>query len=351
MSKRSASPTPLSKALAQIRKGDFASVYFLHGPEEFKKEEVLRELIDRATDPASRAFNLDVLHSEDLDVADVLARAIAFPMMAARRVIVIKRVDRLHDSSAQALLPIILSPPETTVQIYTANKVDARKKTFRELRKAALSLEFKTPYENQIPEWIEKLTRALEKEMEPEAAHLLHLSVGPQPRDLANELEKLAIYTGGRKTISADDVAFVVNASRGASAFEFADAVGSQQRDEALAILKRLMDRGENAIGVLAILGRHLSILRKARSLQGMRLPRGQLAGQLKVPPYFLSKYLDQASRFDDDTLWAAFRALFEADDRLKWRSSSAHVILSRLVHQICGKTPESHASEWKRYA
>ncbi len=349
--KRPSTNMPIAKALVKIRKEDFARIYFLHGPEEFEKEALLKELVDRATDDASRPFNLDVLHSEDLDVADVVARATAFPMMAAHRVMVIKRIDRLHDSSSQALLPLILSPPETTVQVYTAGKVDARRKTFRELRKAALCLEFKTPYENQIPDWIKNRAALLNREIEPEAAHLLHMSAGPQLRDLANELEKIALFVGDRKKITVEDVAFVVNASRGATPFDLADALGNRKRDLSLAILKRLMEHGENGLGVLAILNRHFFILRKVRSLHALRVPRQQWAGQLKVPPYFLSKYVSQASRFSDEALWAVYQALFEADDRLKWRYRSPLVTLSRLVHQICRDPLQTTTFEWKQDA
>ena len=56
-------------------------------------------------------------------------------MMAARRMVVIKRVDRLPESAATQLLPLIRTPSETTVLVLTAQTFDARKKLFAGLRK------------------------------------------------------------------------------------------------------------------------------------------------------------------------------------------------------------------------
>lgn len=325
-----------TSVLSSIRKGDLAHVYCLHGAEDFEKEELLRALISAAVKPAEQAFNLDVLQAEDLDIAEAINRATAFPMMAPRRMLVIKRIDRLPESSAGGLLPIVQAPPETTIMAFTADKMDGRKKLFSELRKNAVCVECRMPYENEVPDWLQRHARAAGKRMHPEAVHMLQLSVGSHPRDLANELEKLAIHAGDRETITGDDVRWIVGASRGATVFELAEAVGCRQEALAFSALKRLMEQGESPVGIVAILIRHIAILRKAKWLQTARLPRAELAGKLKVPPFFVSKYMDQAARFDETALWRAYDALLEADNRLKSRSRTPYVTLSQLVYTLC---------------
>lgn len=333
--KRSGTLTP-AQVLARIRKGDFSPLYAFYGPEDLEKKEVLKTLIDAVVEPATRTFNLDVLHAENLEAADAVNRAAAFPMMAARRMVVIKRVDRLPESAATQLLPLIRTPSETTVLVLTAQTFDARKKLFAGLRKSAVCVEFKQPYESEIPDWIRRRVEAAGKRIEPEAVHLLHMGVGAHPQDLANELEKLAIHLSDRKTITRDDVARVAGAFRGATVFELADAVGRGQSGPALASLKRLLEQGEHPVSIVAMLIRHIGILRKARWLEGLRLPRTELAGRLKVPPFFLSGYMNQAARFDDQALWDTYGALLDADDRLKSHSRTPFVTLSRLIYDLC---------------
>lgn len=333
---RSRSANAHDRLNAQIKSGEFAPLYLLHGSENVSKEESLKALVDAAVDPASGAFNLDIFHGEDMDAADAVGRATAFPMMAARRVVVVKRLERLRDTEARMLLPLIENPVETTVLVFTADKLDGRKKLSVALRKNAVSVEFKPPFENELPQWIRRRAAAMNKTIEPEAAHVLHLGVGPNPGELVSELQKLAIYTNGRDTITHEDVAQVAGASRKATVFELADAVGQRKTGDALAVLHHLLDRGDSPVAIVAMLVRHIGILRKARWLRNQDLPRSELAGKLKVPPFFVSRYLDQAARFDEQNLWHAYEALLNADNRLKSRSRAPAATLTQLICRMC---------------
>ncbi len=331
---------PQDRLTAHIQRGEFSPLYLMHGSENVSKEESLKALVDAAVDPALRAFNLDVFRGEDMDVADAVSRATAFPMMAVRRVVVVKRVERLRDTDARNLLPLIDNPVESTVLILTADKLDGRKKFTVALRKNAITVEFKPPYESELPDWIRRRAAALKKRIEPDAAHLLHLGVGPNPGELVSELEKLAIYTNGRDTITRDDVIQVAGASRNATVFELTDAVGKRRAGDALAVLHHLLERGDNPVAVVAMLVRHIGILRKARWFRNQGLPRSELAGKLKVPPFFLSNYLEQAARFDDQDLWHAYDALLNADNRLKSRSRAPAATLTQLICRMCSGPP-----------
>ncbi len=333
---RAKSGNPQDRLTAQIQGGEFAPLYLMHGTENVSKEESLKALVDAAVDPTLRAFNLDIFRGEDMDVADAVGRATAFPMMASRRVVVVKRVERLRDTDARTLLPLIDKPVGSTVLVITADKLDGRKKLSVALRKNAVAVEFKPPYESELPEWIRRRAAALNKRIEPDAAHLLHLGVGPNPGELVSELEKLAIYANGRDAITRDDVIQVAGDLRSATVFELADAVGNRRAGDALAVLHHLLERGDNPVAVVAMLIRHIGILRKARWLRNQGLPRAELAGKLKVPPFFLSNYLEQADRFDDQDLWHAYDSLLDADNRLKSRSRAPAATLTKLVCRMC---------------
>jgi DNA polymerase-3 subunit delta len=333
--KGSSGPNP-SQVLSNIEKGEVSPIYFLHGLEEFGKEDLLNRLKQGLVDPATQAFNFDTFQGEDLDISEVVTRVASFPMMAPRRLVVIKRIDQLSDAEGRTLLPYIEAPAPTTTLLLTAMKVDGRKKLFSTLKKTSVSVEFKQPYDNQIPDWIRGRVATMGKEMAEEAVHFLQMSVGTRLPDLANELEKLAIHVGDGKAIGLEDVREIVNASRGASIFELADAMGKRNSGPALSLLKQLVDQGENPSRLVAMLTRHIVILRKARWLQALRLPRADIAGQLRVPPFFLSGYLEQASLFSDEDLWNAYDSLLEADNKLKSRSRSSHAYLSELIVRVC---------------
>ena len=330
------------EVLRRLREGDISPLYFLYGPESFERDEMLGAIVESTVAEPSRAFNFDVFHASDMDPAETVTRALAFPMLATRRTVVVKGVDHLPESAVPALLSLIQAPPETTVLILTADGIDARKKLFAQLRSSAVCVEFKTPYERDLPGWIRGRMEAAGKRIDADASRLLQLRVGCQLRDLANEIEKLLILVGERETVTREDVDRSVTDSRTATVFELADAVGRRDPSAALASLRHLMDQGESPIGAVALLIRHIGILRKARWLRDSGLPRAELARRLKLPMFFLPNYLDQAAGFDDASLYLAFDALHEADDHLKSRPDAA-TALARLVCRLC-RHPEGHS-------
>ena len=342
MGKRRTGKAPTLNAAwlrGQISKGEISPVYFLHGPDDLEREEMATSLIDALLGAASRTFNLDILVGSELDVSDAINRASAFPMMGARRVVVIKRIEDVPEASARAFLPLIEKPSDSTVLIFTATKVDGRRKFFATLKKAAVTIEFKLPYDNELPGWIKSRSAQHGLELDAEAAHLLAMSIGIKPREIANELEKLDIHLGARRTVTKQDIDWVVGSSRDASVFDFTEAVGSRDLATSLRLLQTLLEQGDSPIAILALLIRHLGILRKTRWLLDSGVPRAQYAGKLKVPPFTVGKYSDQAAKFTDAELWHAYRALLKAEDRIKSRARTHGVTLARTVAEVCQPT------------
>ena len=331
-------PTP-AHLRADLEKGDVRPLYYFYGEEDFEREELIRRFIDAIVPSPVRAFNLDIFQGDDMDVALAANQAVTFPMMTPRRLVIIKRAERLPDASAQALLHLVQSPPDTTVLIITADRPDARKKLFSELKKTACAVEFKIPYDNQIPAWIQTRLKTLGRQIDADAAHLLHRSAGSSLRELNSEIEKLLIATGEGK-ITRDVVAQIVAQTRGATVFDLADALGHRDLPRAENLIKRLMSQGEHPVGILALLIRHFGILRRARDLTGQRLPRPQMAAQLKISPFFVDNYVEQARNFSSDALWRIFEDLLNADNRLKSRARLHHHTLSELAYRICRVAP-----------
>src|SRR6185503_1137656 len=88
----------------------FSPAYYLHGEDEYLKEEALRHLVDAAIDPATRDFNLDQRRGSDLD-AESLASLVGMPpMMAERRVVVIRDVTALRKDARVALESYLAKP-------------------------------------------------------------------------------------------------------------------------------------------------------------------------------------------------------------------------------------------------
>jgi len=92
------------KALhAAVKNRVFDPVYYLFGEDDFLKDGRSRDLINAAVDPATRDFNLEVRRASDLDPEGLDALLGTPPMLAERRVVVLRDVDKLK-KGARAVL-------------------------------------------------------------------------------------------------------------------------------------------------------------------------------------------------------------------------------------------------------
>ena len=74
---------------------------------------------------------------------------------------------------------------------------------------------------------------------------------GTDTRQIVQEVEKVALYVGDRKDVTAKDVRAIVSSSREAIAWDLADAVGSRDLIAALKTLRQLLFQGENPMSIM----------------------------------------------------------------------------------------------------
>ena len=325
--------------LAEIAKGDIWPFYLLHGDEEYEREALVGSMIEALVPAQTRDFNLDVLRAERLEVLDFFQVYETYPMMAESRLIVLRDAEALAADQCRGLERVFAAPVETSQLLVVGRKVDMRRKFFRELSRKGRALEFRPPYENQVPQWIQRYAKCQGIQIEPEAIQLLSQYVGAKPRELVSEIEKLVSFAREGQLITASAVERVAGITRGASVFDLADALGKGQGKLAQKLLQKFLGQGEEPTRAVAMVTRHFQLLLKAKELMNKSLPRDKMAAELGVAPFFLPGYLQQAQRRPTSWLWAGLSALKEADWHLKSQGRrQEHLVLELLVAKLCRK-------------
>lgn len=146
--------------------------------------------------------------------------------------------------------------------IISAGKVDKRKTFYKTLEKAGSvesfagwSMEDKN-WEAEAENSARHQVKALNKEISDAALAKLVQFVGPHPRTLAGEIEKLTLFVGEQREIVEEDISAVVCRNKQSQAFALADALGGRHLgrllktlDEELAAMKHGSQKSE--IGLL----------------------------------------------------------------------------------------------------
>lgn len=228
----------------------FAPVYYFHGEDDFLKDDAVRKLIDSAVDPGTRDFNLDVVRGPDV-TGDTLAPLLAsLPMMAERRVVVVRGVGELK-KDARAALDRYLDAPSSDLVVVLVDGADAGKPD-RALLDRATVLEFAPLPEKDLEAWIAHQAAEHDTSITGAAAALLHSAVGNDLPALAAEIDKLASYAAGRE-IDESAVVAIVGVRRGETMGDLLDAVARRDAREALKLLPHVLEQPK-ASGVTLVL-------------------------------------------------------------------------------------------------
>ncbi len=324
------------KLYKDLESKKFQPIYFLFGDEPYLLNQCSQRFKFAVLDESAVDFNFSSFYAGDTDLSTVKDAVETLPVFTSRRLVILKNVHELKDSQLNQLQPLFENPVESTVFVLLAEKVDKRKKVIKTLLDRAFCVEFKKPYENQIPQWISHLCQNINLKITKDAIHRLHRLVGNNLSELENQIFKIQDFMGDKTLIELADVNSVVSFSREENVFDFTKAIGQKDRVKALEQLVSLMDQGQNEIGIVNLLARHMRLLLTVRSGLDQGIGGTKLASVAQVPSYFIESYCDQARIWPVRKIEDALVVLHETDKALKSSPLSSHIWLENMVLKSC---------------
>lgn len=313
----------------------FVPVYLFHGPEEFLIEQAVDLTRQKYLGPEDEDFNLDLVYGSDVDGAKIINLASAYPMLAPVRVVIVRELDKLAPKQIELIGKYCSRASKTTCLILAATHIDLRRKGYAEIKSNGYVMEFKTLYDNKVPEWIQEYCQQQQLEISNDAIRLLHASIGNSLRALSSEIGKLTLLLKDRNRIEVADVEQVVGVSRQFNIFELCNAVGTRQLESALKIVRRMLELGEAPTVIIYMLGRHFTILMKVKELIRKRQPELQIAKEVGVNQFFIKDYINQQQNYSMADLQSAIQFLMDADIKMKTSYQRANLVMDLLLYQI----------------
>lgn len=242
-----------SKITQALEKGSVSPVYLLTGEDLFRKQEIISK-IKAAVRPDD--FNIYSSSADKADIGEALALANTAPVFSDRRLVILTGIEKLRKDPKEALIRYLENPLDTTVLVLTHN--DAKKfKTEKALSAAAAAHGDTANFDELKREELAMWVRARFKEQglngEFDAVETLCEAVGGDLNALSQEIEKLSLYAADRedKNISKEDVLAGVGFSKEENPFALSNAVQYMNKAKALSLADKLIDGGEEPVGVL----------------------------------------------------------------------------------------------------
>ena len=252
--------------------------------------------------------------------------------------------------------------------LISAGKVDKRKTFFKTLDKIG-TVETFSGWSVDDRDWAERAeiaaraaVRLRQKEISGEALAELVSRVGPHPRQLDNEIEKLCLFAGDRKKLEVADVAAICTRNKTARAFALGDALGDRdlprllrRLDEELWEIKSSSQKSEIGLlyGLIAKVRAMLLLKEMLREgwikpemdynrfkaqlerVPADKLPADKRFNPLALNPYVLYKALPQAKKYSQNELVRAMDLLLRCNQRLVSSGLDETLVLQQTLVQI----------------
>jgi DNA polymerase-3 subunit delta len=354
----SASTSSLKNLRDILKRRSFDGAYYIVGEDDYQKEDAVRQLVDGALDSSARDFNLDVRRASDVDGETLGVLLSTPPMMAERRVIVVRDVGALKKDARRVLDQYLDNPPADALLLLTAaqgSKIDSA------LSAATTVLQFDPLTGDRIPRWIaHKATSEFGVNISEAAIELLQAAVGSDLHQLAGELDKLASYVAGKSAeIGEDAVAAVVGVRRGETQSDLLDAVAERNVGRALELISHVLAQPKTTgVSIVMALSTQMLAISWGRARLDEGLPRARLAQEyfdlLRETGAFTGRpwgsatavWARAAEHWTRESLDRAVSTLVEADIALKEsRVSSEEQLLATVVLSLCAAGENSVAA------
>lgn len=333
---KKSSAQALGNLRSEVTQGHIAPLYLFVGEERYQQERALQLLYD-TIDESLRLFNLTVLtigadngNGSKTTAAMVIDSANQMPMMAARRIVVVRDFDKIKEDEQDVVFAYLKNPAPRTTVVFQAASPDKRRKLTATLVKSCEVITFEALDEGQATRWAEDYLKQLGCKIEPAALKMLIGLIGTGLTRLSNELEKLAAYANG-VAINAAAVQELVPRAREHASWELWDAIISRDRKRALRLMNRLLDDSDP----LPILGSLASYYRKL--LIGKELIEGGASQQeiTKATNQWSTAFFNGLRRIPRADFVHGLRRIAEVDNAIKNSEATPRLQMEYLIVEL----------------
>ena len=290
-------PQSSNQVLQSLKKGQYASVYFLQGDEPYYIDLIADHIEKNAIPDHEKGFNQIIMYGKDVSTNAVITNARRFPMMAERQLVLVKEAQEIQDfnkpDAVKLLEAYLQNPVPSTLLVfcYKYKALDNRKALAKLIDKNAVLVSTKKLYDNQIPDWINNYVAEKGYEIAPKATSMITEFVGNNLERISNEIDKMLVNLNDTKQIKESHVEQYIGISREYNVFELQKALTTKNVLKANQIINYFAanPRANPVLPIIAMLFSFFSKLLMAHHTKDKS--DKNLAAVLKVNPFFVKEY------------------------------------------------------------
>jgi DNA polymerase-3 subunit delta len=343
------------QAIREAKDDKLRPIYLVVGEERHLAAEVVKALREATLKGAIAGLNEDAFTAGEASVDRAIDAARTLPMMARRRWVLVRGVER-WESREESAAPASKGPfdqlaeyakhpsPSTTLVLF-GGKIDKRRRFALTAQKEGWFVACDPLNPRDLPPWIVHRVAELGNSVSMSVAELIGELAGPELGAVSDAVDRVCLYVGAGQQVTEDAVGECVVRLRPGTVWELVGAVGKRDLPGALRALDEVYDpadRGLRLVGVLAWSARQLL---RFESATRAGLGPDEAAKRAGAPPFKARDLAQQIKRTARADLESWLEALASVDLALKGGSKRPpKAVLESLLIDMCRGGPAARA-------
>lgn len=326
--------------------------HVLIGEDDFSIRQSLEEIKKGIGDPTALMTNTTTLNGQQVTLDQLRVACETVPFLSEKRLVVVegllscfeprvkssrKKTNHLTDQSNEykSIADYIGQIPDFTELVLVDGRISDRNPLLRALLAVAQVRSFPLLKEAGLRQWIERRVVEASGSISPRAVDLLVRFVGSNLWIMANEVDKLVLFVGGRR-IEEGDVRVVVSYAQEANIFAMIDAILEFRVGVAQELLQQLLKQGAHPAQLLVMLSRQVRLMFQVKEMRSRRKFRNEIQSKLGLTSDFvLRKAWEHADKYSLARLREVYHRLLEADLSIKTGKYDSELTLNILIAEL----------------
>jgi DNA polymerase III subunit delta len=305
------------------------AVYLLLGDDEERKA--------RGVEKLRRGREVESYDASETTPEAVVSACNSYSLFGEGPFVIVRNLDTWNAAQKAVVVAYLDNPAPDADLVLLGQKLGTRERLLAAVKKSGDVHSFEQPTGKALVRWVVGHAKGLGLDLPDDVAGSLIDRCSGDKQRLITETEKLALYVSDRPA-TGEDVEALCPPDVQSNIFAFVDALGVGDRSRAIRLLEALISTGEPPLRATYMVRRQFRLVARARALFARGASQGEVARELKVPPFVARKLEEQARGSSDEDLEGALGLVLDLERGLKgWSDLGDELQVELAVLKLSG--------------
>ncbi len=322
--------------ISDLSKSDIKPIYFLFGEDHFTINSAIKAIEQKASQFISSDFDKEIIDVDKKEsITNLVDRALTFPFGSGKKLLIVKNFENF--ANKKQFNSYIINPSESTILVIAnyGSISNLSSEPYKHLAEKNFLFEAKELKGIELENWVKKRCSQLEIEVSSENVKMLIEIIGEDKSLLEMQFQKMKSFLNNKKEITAEEIKNISSATKEYSIFDLLNSIGKGNKSNSLKVMFNLLDTGKDLIFIISMLTKYFTVISQSFELKQRGLNDAEASQAIGISKYYYINCKNAAYFNNEQKIYKAFKALFNADFALKTSGIEEKTLATILLSEI----------------